>query len=92
MDDFGRLYIPNGITFSVSVRDNANNEIVRFGGYGNFDCQGPASPQPQPHIPLGWPVAAGATDRSIYIGDTLNHRVVRADKVFAAEAVVAIPE
>lgn len=90
VDDFGRLYIPNGITFSVSVRDNANQEIVRFGGYGNFDCQGPASSQPSPAIPLGWPVAAGASDRSIYVGDTLNHRLVRVDKSFAVETVVAV--
>jgi hypothetical protein len=91
VDDFGRLYIPNGITYSVSVRDNANNEIVRFGGYGNFDCQGPDSQEPQPEIPLGWPVTAGASDRYIYVGDTLNHRVVRVDKTFAAEAIVAVP-
>ena len=40
VDDFGRLYIPNAITYSVSLRDNADNEIVSFGDYGNFDCQG----------------------------------------------------
>ncbi len=91
VDGFGRLYIPNGITYSVSVRDNANNEIVRFGDYGNFDCQGPKSKEPQPKIPLGWPVAAGASDRFIYVGDTLNHRIVRVDKVFATESVVAVP-
>jgi sugar lactone lactonase YvrE len=90
VDDFGRLYVPNGITYSVSVRDNANNEIVRFGGYGNFDSQGPDSSEPRPAIPLGWPVAAGASDRYIYVGDALNHRVVRADIRFAAEAVVAV--
>jgi hypothetical protein len=92
VDDFGRLYIPNGITFSVSVRDNANNEIVRFGAYGNYDCQGPNSAEAQPSIPLGWPVTAGASDRFIYVGDTLNHRVVRVDKVFASETLLAIPK
>jgi hypothetical protein len=86
LDPFGRLYIPNAISFSVSVRDNAGNEIIRFGGYGNFDAQGPKSKEPKPGIPLGWPVAVGATDRFIYVGDCLNHRVVRADKSFAAEA------
>jgi hypothetical protein len=92
VDQFGRLYIPNGITFTVSVRDNANNQIVRFGSYGNFDCQGPSSSQPRPAIPLGWPVAAAASDRYIYVGDTLNHRVVRVDKRFAWEQVMAIPD
>lgn len=91
VDEYGRLYIPNGITFTVSVRDNANNEIASFGGYGNFDCQGPQSAEPNPAIPLGWPVAAGASDRFIYVGDTLNHRVVRVDKTFASEAVLALP-
>ncbi len=84
VDDFGRLYIPNAVTFTVSVRDNADNEIVRFGAYGNFDAQGP-------EIALGWPVTAGASDRFIYVGDALNHRVVRADKRFALEASADVP-
>lgn len=88
VDEFGRLYIPNGITYQVSVRDNAGNEITRFGAYGNYDCQGPASAEPRPAIPLGWPVTAGASDKYIYVGDCLNHRVVRVDKTFAAEALV----
>jgi hypothetical protein len=92
VDGFGRLYIPNGITFSVSVRDNADNEIVRFGGYGNLDCQGPGSKEPRPEVPLGWPVTAGASDRFIYVGDCLNHRVVRVDRHYAAQAVVKVPE
>lgn len=90
VDGFGRLYIPDGIAFAVSVRDNAGNEIVRFGAYANFDCQGPHSQEPRPEIPLGWPVTAGASDRFIYVGDCLNHRIVRVDKSFAAEAVVKL--
>ena len=80
------------ITYSVSVRDNSKNEIVRVGGYGNFDSQGPDSDEPRPAIPLGWPVTAGASDHYIYIGDALNHRVVRVDKTFAAETVAVVPE
>ena len=90
VDGFGRLYIPNAITFSVSMRDNADNEIVRFGGYGNYDCQGPKSKEPTPAIPLGWPVTAGVSDRFIYVGDALNHRVVRIDKKYAAEVTVNV--
>lgn len=88
VDDFGRLYVPNGITFSVSVRDNAGHELVRFGGYGNLDSQGPLSTEPTPAVPLGWPVTVGATDEAIYVGDCLNHRVVRAKKTFAVSASV----
>jgi len=91
VDGFGRLYIPNAITFTVSVRDNAGNEIISFGHYGNFDCQGPDSRESRPEIPLGWPVTAGASDRFIYVGDCLNHRVVRVDKHFAAEHLAALP-
>ena len=92
VDPYDRLYLPNAITFSVSVRDNAGNEIVRFGRYGNLDAKGPESQEPKPEIPLGWPVAAGASDRFIYVGDCLNHRVVRVDKSFAAEALCPLEQ
>lgn len=85
VDGFGRLYIPNAFTYKVVVRDNADNEIVGFGGYGNFDAQGPGSAESKTEIPLGWPITVGASEKSIYVGDSLNHRVVRADKKFAAE-------
>jgi hypothetical protein len=85
VDEFGRLYLPNAVTFTVSVRDNADNEIVKFGSYGNFDSTGPDV------IPLGWPVTAGASDRYVYVGDALNHRVVRVDKRYALEASVDVP-
>jgi len=90
IDGFGRLYIPNAMTFKVSVRDNSGNEIVEFGGYGNFDCQGPKSTEPKPEIPLGWPITAGTSDKYIYVGDCLNHRVVRADKTWAAAETVGV--
>jgi hypothetical protein len=85
VDGFGRLYIPNAMTFKISVRDNAGNQLVEFGNYGNFDSEGPKSTEPKPEIPLGWPITVGATDRYIYVGDCLNHRVVRVDRKFAAE-------
>jgi hypothetical protein len=91
LDGFGRLYLPNGFTFKVAVVDNAGNEVLKFGGYGNFDAQGPKSKEPKPEIPLGWPTAAGVSDKYIYVGDALNHRVVRADKTWAAEATCALP-
>ena len=87
VDAYGRLYIPNGITYKVALVDNADNPILTFGGYGNWDAQGPKSAEPKPEIPLGWPIFAGASDKHVYVGDGLNHRVVRADKVWAAEAV-----
>ncbi|HOX05914.1 MAG TPA: hypothetical protein PK280_05895 [Planctomycetota bacterium] len=85
VDAYGRLYIPNGSTYKVTLVDNSDNTILSFGGYGNWDAQGPKSAEPKPEIPLGWPVFAGASDKFIYVGDALNHRLVRVDKVFAAE-------
>jgi hypothetical protein len=85
LDPYGRLYIPNGVTFKVAIRDNADNEIITFGGYGNFDAQGPKSSEPKPEIPLGWPNFACPSDKYIYLGDGLNHRVVRVDRSYAAE-------
>ncbi len=85
VDDYGQLYVPNAFTYKVAVVDNSDNQILSFGGYGNWDAQGPKSAEPKPEIPLGWPIFAGASDKYIYVGDALNHRVVRVDKVFAAE-------
>lgn len=90
VDSFGRLYIPNGLLFNVTVLDNADNRILRFGAYGNYDAEGPQSREPKPEIPLGSPIFAGATDKHIYVGDALNHRVVRVDKIFAAEQSCAV--
>jgi hypothetical protein len=90
VDPYGRLYIPNGWTYKVTLLDNADNHILTFGGYGNWDAQGPKSGEPKPEIPLGWPVFAGASDKYVYVGDTLNHRAVRADKQFAAEETAEI--
>jgi hypothetical protein len=84
LDGYGRLYVPNGVTYKVTLLDNADNQILSFGGYGNWDAQGPKSSEPKPEIPLGWPIVAGASDKYVYVGDGLNHRVVRVDKQFAA--------
>ncbi|MGQ9662976.1 MAG: hypothetical protein ACUVWX_11675 [Kiritimatiellia bacterium] len=79
VDEFGRLIVPNALTFSVTVYDNAANPLLRFGRYGNFDAQGPQSKEPKPEIPLGWPNGAGICGDHVYVGDLLNHRIVRVD-------------
>jgi DNA-binding beta-propeller fold protein YncE len=92
LDAYGRLVIPNALTASVRVVDNAGNEICAFGRYGNFDAQwakpGAAGGTPSaasPEIPLAWPLCAGASEKKIYVGDLVNRRVVRVDKKFVAE-------
>lgn len=91
VDEFGRLYIPNAITFSVTVTDNAGNRLATFGRYGNFDAQGPGSGEPSPPIPMGWPTNAGVAGDHVYVADVLNHRVVRVDIDYADQAEVSVP-
>ncbi|HPD14886.1 MAG TPA: hypothetical protein PLE19_08050 [Planctomycetota bacterium] len=90
LDPWGRLYIPNALDYYVAVVDNAGNEILRFGYYGNPDSAGPQSPVPEPDVPLGWPMAvsAGQVQRGrLYVADAMNRRVVRLELRWAAEAV-----
>ncbi|MCX7591626.1 MAG: hypothetical protein N2255_08370 [Kiritimatiellae bacterium] len=87
VDEFGRLIVPNALTFSVTVYDNAANPLLKFGHYGNFDAQGPQSQEPKPEIPLGWPNGAGICGDHVYVGDVLNHRIVRVDLKWLAEEV-----
>jgi hypothetical protein len=88
LDGGGRLFIPNAITYSVNVVDNAGNRVLKFGRYGNADSKGPeAAGGP---IPLGWPEAVGVSNRAVYVADVLNHRIVRLLKTYEAEKSVAV--
>jgi hypothetical protein len=100
VDRYGRLVIPNAMGNFVLLVDNAGNEILAFGSYGNFDSQyvnpntseGRAG-QPTvavPGIPLAWPDGAGITDRHIYVLDVYGRRVVRADLSWQAEQTCAV--
>jgi len=90
LDKWGRLFIPNAVTYSVAVVDNAGNDILRFGHYGNVDSAGAESLVPVPEIPLGWPEAVGVSRDHIYVADVLNRRIVRLVKTYAAENVVPV--
>jgi hypothetical protein len=97
LDPWGRLFIPNAITYSVRVVDNEGNEVLRFGQYGNADSRGEkayaeaAETDAKTHlietpaIPLGWPEAVGVSRKAIYVADVLNRRVVRLRKTYAAD-------
>lgn len=91
VDGFGRLFIPNAITFSVTVMDNVANPLATFGQYGNIDSQGPGSSEPAPPIPLGWPTNVGVAGDHVYITDVLNHRIVRVDLNFDSEVKLPVP-
>jgi DNA-binding beta-propeller fold protein YncE len=97
LDRYGRLALPNVVSTSVTVVDNAGNVICRFGRYGNFDSQyappGIADGKPivaTPDIPLCWPTGAGFTEKAIYVCDTYNRRVVRADMTWKSQQTCPI--
>ncbi|HOX08799.1 MAG TPA: hypothetical protein PK280_20565 [Planctomycetota bacterium] len=95
VDRFGRIVFTNVATYTATLVDNAGNKILDFGAYGNFDSQY-VNPNTEagkagkpavagPEFPLAWPAGAGMSDKYIYVIDTYNKRVLRADKTFGAE-------
>jgi DNA-binding beta-propeller fold protein YncE len=95
LDMYDRLYLPNCIDNSVRVYDNAGNIVIEFGGYANFDSQYVPKGKKTPavvtkHIPLGWPIGTGVSEKHIYVCDQLNRCVVRVDVKHAAEAVCTV--
>jgi hypothetical protein len=56
VDGYGRLAIPNAITFRVRLADNAGNEILSFGKYGNADALAGALRAVQAALPDGDPL------------------------------------
>jgi len=96
LDSYGRLLMPNCMTNSVTILDNAGNKVLEFGKYGNFDSlymnpNTDAGKQKKPtvavpEIPMAWPTCAGFSENSIYVLDTYARRVIRLDKTFAVEA------
>ena len=97
LDRYGRLALPNAVTCSVWLLDNAGNRIAEIGKYGNFDSgyvnantKDGAAGKPTvatPEVPLAWPTGAGFSEEHLYINDTYSRRVVRVDRTWQAEAV-----
>jgi hypothetical protein len=88
VDEFGRVWYPDLNRFRAVVLDTAGNEITHFGGYGNPENRGPESAAEglkQPDIALGWLIGVGATDRYVYLPDSMNRRLLRAKITYAAE-------
>ena len=54
LDGYGRILYPTAISQTVTLIDNAGNEILRFGTYGNPDSKGglPGEQVPTIDIPL----------------------------------------
>ena len=92
VDDFGRICYPNSIEPSVTLLDNAGNEILRFGTWGNQDSRGglPGDAVPVTGIPLACPDSVDATDDHIFVADAVNLRLLRLAKTFAASETVRL--
>ncbi len=88
LDGYGRIYYPTNIAPRVTVMDNAGNEILHFGTYGNRDSMGglPGDLAPTKDIPLGFPNSVDATDNYIYVADMVNLRILRLKKNYQAVA------
>lgn len=88
VDGFGRIYFPTNIAPRVTVIDNAGNEILHFGTYGNRDSMGGLQGDlvPTRDIPLAFPNSVEATDDFVYVADMVNHRLLRLKKRFRMEA------
>jgi hypothetical protein len=88
VDGYGRIYYPTNIASRVTVMDNAGNEILHFGTYGNRDSMGglPGELVPTKGIPLAFPNSVGATDNYIYVADMVNLRLLRMKKKYRAVA------
>jgi len=97
LDRYGRLALPNVVSTSVNIVDNSGNLICEIGRYGNFDSQyvPPEAKDAKPvvatpDIPMCWPTGAGFTEKAVYVCDTYNRRVVRADLTWKAEETAEI--
>ncbi|MFT5359473.1 MAG: hypothetical protein ACI9KE_006716 [Polyangiales bacterium] len=87
VDAYGRLYLPNSMTQTVTVIDNNGVEILSFGTYGNMDSRGglPGDLVPTSDIPMAYPISADASDDYIYVADLVNQRLVQVRKHFALD-------
>lgn len=88
VDPFARICYPTNIQPRVTLIDNAGNEILHFGTWGNCDSTGGLAEDlvPTTDIPLGMPNSVAATDDYIYVADMVNLRVLRVRKEFALTA------
>ena len=85
VDPYGRILAPHTVIGRITVVDNAGNEILSFGEYGNADSRGPGSPVPGPVIPFAWPVGVASSEDFIYVTDLINARLVRVRMNYALD-------
>jgi hypothetical protein len=100
LDRYGRIVMPNGVSNTTRLVDNAGNLIVQFGKYGNFDSLyvNPNTEQGKKgkptvecdDIPMGWPSGAGFGPGRLYILDSYTRRVIRVELTSQVEETVPL--
>ena len=90
VDRYQRVFIPDIGRFEVLVVDANNNELFRFGDYGNEDSAGPDSKVPVPEVPLSWPYAVSVGKNGVYVSDFINRRILRVELKYEAEETCEI--
>ncbi|MGY8644445.1 MAG: hypothetical protein ACKVJU_25540 [Verrucomicrobiales bacterium] len=90
VDGYGRISFPTNILPRVAIIDNAGNEILHFGTWGNRDSMGGMAGEkvPTKGIPLAFPNAVDATDDYVYVSDMVNLRLLRLKKIYDLDVVV----
>lgn len=90
LDEYGRLYVPDIVTFQVRVFDAAGNVLRTIGSYGNVDSTGSGSLVPKPEIAFAWPISVCLANRHLYVADVQNRRVTRVDLSYAEEVLCEV--
>lgn len=91
MDYFARFWIPANHLGSIMVIDSNGNRLARFGRYGNIDDTEADVKAGKDGLRFVWPRAVAASDKSLYVTDELNHRILKATLKYAVEETVALP-
>jgi hypothetical protein len=86
LDGFGRTVAGDVNRHRIKMLDSAGNLLTSFGEYGNRDSAGPMSSLPTPEIPLWEPNAVGVSERTVFVYDRRNNRILCADLKYGAEA------
>jgi sugar lactone lactonase YvrE len=76
-DGHNRVFVPEPLTYSISVYDENGNKIMRFGEYGNMDSGGPTSLITTPTIPITYAYRMAVSDKAVYINDVSAQRVAK---------------
>jgi hypothetical protein len=92
VDEYRRVYYPNGIEARVGVIGNEGNRILWFGTYGNRDSTGGLGGElvPTKDVPMAWPNRVDADDDYICVTDIINTRLLRLRKTFAVTENVEV--